>query len=66
MNYTPKNIDIDAFENALFESREIEKRRLCVETARAQAYYDGFDSCVSQVVSMLHCSNYEKRNEENV
>ena len=59
--YTPKNIDIDAFEKALMKSRELEQRRLSSAREKAQAYYDGFDACVDEVVSMLHCANYEKR-----
>ena len=61
MKYTPKNIDIEAFENALMQSRKVEERRLCAAKMQAQAYFDGFDACLSEVVSMLHCSNYEKR-----
>ena len=61
MKYTPKNLDIAAFEAGLEMLRDIERANLETEKVKAQAYYDGFAACVFQVKSMLHCSNYEKK-----
>lgn len=64
MLYTPENIDIDAFEKALGQMRQYEYRRLETERMKATAYYEGYEDCISQVKSMLHCSNYEKRGDD--
>ena len=61
MQYTPKHIDIEAFEKALNDARATEERNLFIKQERAQSYYRGYEDCVSQVISMLHCANYEKR-----
>lgn len=64
MQYTPKNIDIDAFEKVLDQVRQNEYRRLETEKMKATAYYEGYEDCISQVKSMLHCANYEKRGDD--
>lgn len=61
MEYTPKNIDIPAFEKALMDSRNYQQQQLLLAREKAQAYYDGYDACVQDVIGMLHCANYEKR-----
>lgn len=64
MEYTPENIDIPAFEEALKDSREFHRTELYRKFDAARAFYDGYAKCVDDVISMLHCSNYEKRNAE--
>lgn len=65
MQYTPKNIDIDAFEKALDQVGKNEYRRLETEKMKATAYYEGYADCILQVKSMLHCSNYEKKEKND-
>lgn len=64
MEYTPENIDIPAFEEALKQAREFHRTEFLRKVDAARAFYDGYAQCVNDVISMLHCSNYEKRNAE--
>ena len=64
MEYTPENIDIPAFEEALKDSLKFQRTELYRKMDAARAFYDGYANCVDDVISMLHCSNYEKREAE--
>ncbi len=64
MEYTPENIDIPAFEDALKQKRDFQGSELRRKVATAQAFFEGYEKCVYDVIDMLHCSNYEKRNAE--
>lgn len=60
MDYTPENIDIAAFEEALKQSREFQRTGLYRKVDAERAFFEGYSKCVDEVISMLHCSNYEK------
>ena len=64
MNYTPKNIDISAFEEALKQSLEFRRTEFYRKVDAERAFFEGYAKCVDEVISMLHCSNYEKREAE--
>lgn len=59
MDYTPENIDIPAFEEALRDERRYQQNELRIACEKAEAYFRGFEGCITCVSSMLHCSNYE-------
>lgn len=61
MDYTPENIDIHAFEDALMKKREFQKWQRMIAVEKADAYFAGYEKALFDVQSMLHCSNYEKR-----
>ena len=64
MEYTPENIDIPAFEEALLQKRNFQGEELRRKIDVDHAFFDGYEKCVYDVISMLHCSNYEKREAE--
>lgn len=64
MEYTPENIDIEAFEEALLQKRNFHQQLMQAEIDHARSYFSGYEKCVFDVIDMLHCSNYEKRNAE--
>ena len=63
MEYTPKNINIPAFEEALKQSREFRRTECYRKVDAERAFFDGYAMCVDDVISMPHCSNYEKRED---
>ncbi|MBR7150426.1 MAG: hypothetical protein IKD01_05365 [Oscillospiraceae bacterium] len=64
MDYTPENIDIPAFEEALKQSREYHRAELYRKFGVACAFYDGYAQCVDDVITMLHCSNEKRQQNE--
>lgn len=60
MEYTPENIDIPAFEEALLQNRNFQSAELRRKVDVAHAFFEGYEKCVFDVIDMLHCSNYEK------
>ena len=61
MEYAPENSDIPAFEEALLQKRDFQSAELRRKVDVAHAFFDGYEKCVFDVIDMLHCSNYEKR-----
>lgn len=61
MDYTPENINIPAFEDALKDHRDYQHWQLRIAQEKAQAYFAGYEQAIEDVRSMLHCANYEKR-----
>lgn len=59
MDYTLKNIDILKFEDGLRDNRDHQQWMLRIAEEKAQAFFAGYVKALTDVQSMLHCSNYE-------
>ena len=66
MDYTPEGIDIPAFEDGLMQKREYQKWKRAIAVEKADAYFSGYDQALFDVQGMLHCSNYEKRAQNDI
>lgn len=62
--YTVKNLDVAAFEKALQDSRNFQRDQMLLKREKAESYFNGWEECMYRVIDMLHCSNYEKAEEE--
>lgn len=59
--YTAEHIDVEKFENGLDSNRRFQEEMTRLEQEKASAFYRGYDKCLDDVRSMLHCSNYESK-----
>lgn len=59
--YTAELIDVDKFENGLDSNRRFQEEMLRLAEEKANAFYSGYNKCLEDVRSMLHCSNYESK-----
>lgn len=59
--YCPKNIDIPAYEDYLKSCIASERERHAIDIARAEAHKAGYEEGISVALEGLHCSNYEKK-----
>ena len=64
--YTAKDIDVQKFEDKLKAMRTAERDENILAKKEADAYFNGYEKCIYEVVDMLHCSNYEKKQEITV
>lgn len=65
MDYMAEHIDSKLFEDALNENRKAERETLNISIERARAYFNGYDKCIEDVRGMLHCKNYESKDQES-
>ena len=62
--YTAKDIDVKKFEDKLKAMRNAASEKNVLDVKTADAYFNGYEKCIYEVVDMLHCSNYEKTTNE--
>lgn len=60
-NYTAEHIDTEKFEAGLESHKRYQEELQRTAIEKANARYEGYCQCLEDVRSMLHCSNYEKR-----
>lgn len=59
--YTAEHIDVEKFESGLDSNRRFQEEMLRLAEEKANAFYSGYNKCLDDVRSMLHCSNYESK-----
>ena len=63
--YTAKDIDVQKFEDELKAMRNDARDKNILAKKEADAYFNGYEKRIYEVVDMLHCSNYEKEVKTN-
>lgn len=64
MAYTAKNIDVAKMEQGLKDKIRYQEDKIGKEILRQESYLCGYEDAIFDVIGMLHCSNYEKREAE--
>lgn len=64
MQYTAQNIDVEKMEQGLKDKIRHQEDKIGKEILRQESYLIGYTDAIYDVVEMLHCSNYEKRDAE--
>lgn len=57
--YTAEHIDVEKFEEGMDSNKRYQEEMLRIAEEKATAFYSGYTKCLDDVISMLHCSNYE-------
>lgn len=64
MQYTAQNIDVTKMEQGLKDKIRYQEDKIGKEILRQESYLIGYKDAIYDVIEMLHCSNYEKRDAE--
>ena len=64
MQYTAQNIDVTKMEQGLKDKLRHEEDKIRKKISFEEAFLNGYTDAIYDVIGMLHCSNYEK-SEEN-
>ena len=57
--YIAEHIDPEKFETGLDKLKRYQEEVQRTAIEKANAFYAGYATCLNEVSSMLHCSNYE-------
>ncbi len=64
MAYTAKEIDVEKMEQGLKDNLRHQEDKIRKQISCDEAFLDGYKDAIYDVINMLHCSNYEKREAE--
>lgn len=64
MLYTAKDIDVAQMEQGLKDKLRHKEDMISKEILRQESFLKGYEDAIYDVIDMLHCSNYEKRQAE--
>ena len=64
MAYTAKDIDVTKMEQGLTDKLRHKEDNIRKKISCEEAFLNGYTDAIYDVIDMLHCSNYEKRDAE--
>ena len=59
--YTPNAIDPVELEKAIDNSVSFRREMKNIEVMKLEAFFEGYQAASDNIIKMLHCSNYEKK-----